>query len=117
MPKRPGPVIVMSTVLLVHLAFLPVTYHVSEVKFFIFAATVLVLLAVVAVNVFFGRVKLSEAFSGRPQKHVLFALLGYLVLSVASVIWAPYRTAALFRTLEVLLYVAWAVLVAVTLKS
>ena len=117
MSRRPGPIIVMCTLLLVHVVFVPVTYHVSEVKFFIFAAGVFALLAVVASDVFFGRLSLPDAFRGNLQKHVLLAVLAYLLLTAASVIWASYRTAVLFRTLEVLLYAAWAVLVAVTLKS
>jgi len=92
MSRRPGPIIVMCTLLLVHVVFVPVTYHVSEVKFFIFAAGVFALLAVVASDVFFGRLSLPDAFRGNLQKHVLLAVLAYLLLTAASVIWADGKS-------------------------
>ena len=117
MSRRPGPLIVMCTVLLVHVAFTTATYHVSEVKFFIFTAGVLALLAVVWADVAFGRQKLSDAFRERAPRQAAVAVLAFLVLSAASVVWARYRAAALFRVLEVFLYVAWALLVATTFRS
>ena len=117
MLKRAGPIVVMCTVLLVHLVFLAETHHASEVKFFIFAAGTLVLVAVVAAEVLFGGLRLREAFATPAQKHVLLAVLVYLVVAAASILWAPYRVAAIFRTFEILLYVVWTLLVVVVLRT
>ena len=117
MSRRPGVLIISTTLLLVHLAFLAATYHANEIKFFIFVAGTLALAGYLAAQVLLRGRRLRGAFVLRVQKHVLVAVLAMLVIAAASIAWTSFRVAAAYRTFELLLAVAWAVMVVVVVRS
>ena len=117
MASRPAVLVVAATVLAVHLAFYPGTYHVGEVKSFVFLAAVAALVGALAAERRAEGEPVASAFAGRLPRHVFGATAVYVLVAVLSVAWATYRVAAGFRAVEVALLAGWMLLVVRALGS
>ncbi len=100
-------IVIIATVLAVHLAFTTATYHVSDIKSFLFVAGLAALLVALTAEGAWARV--VDAFPGKLHKSLFAGVAAFVLLAVLSVAWANYREAAAFRAVEVVLYAAWAV--------
>ncbi len=117
MVRRAAVVILCLAVLAVHLAFCTSTYHVSEIKAFVFIAGLAALAAALVTARLFRAAPGTPLWSGTFPRHVLGAVAAFALLTLLSLLWAQYREAAAFRTVEVMLYAAWMLLVVVALRS